>query len=197
MPSKSGTLLLSLISFATILTIFLHVQNVRASGCACASHCGCWVPFTLHSHDIFLSLLGNSLAVFTLPLLTTFFSCFQERILTTHLPDVQEGHFLGCAYARRIWHSTQLSSSYRSSLGFWELLHTTRFSRAGGTGLGLCICQSLVARMGGRIWLRSIVNEGTSFFFTMRLGIPSDGLDSNGVSRRFLDGRKGLHASSL
>ena len=43
---------------------------------------------------------------------------------------------------------------------------------AGGTGLGLSICQSLTTRMGGRIWVESEVDRGSSFLFTVRLGVP-------------------------
>lgn len=46
---------------------------------------------------------------------------------------------------------------------------TTR--RYGGTGLGLAISAHLVQMMGGRIWLESQEGQGSSFHFTLRLGL--------------------------
>ena len=37
----------------------------------------------------------------------------------------------------------------------------------GGTGLGLYICNELVGRMGGHIWLESKAGEGSTFLFEL------------------------------
>ena len=56
-------------------------------------------------------------------------------------------------------------------------MSTTR--KHGGTGLGLTICRRLVDLMGGRIWLESAPDAGTTFSFTVWLGVGS----ATGVGR--------------
>lgn len=54
---------------------------------------------------------------------------------------------------------------HRQIFGIFKRLHTQE--QFPGTGIGLAICQRIAERYGGKIWVDSQPNEGSTFYFTV------------------------------
>ena len=54
---------------------------------------------------------------------------------------------------------------YQKIFELFQRLHTRQHSQ--GTGMGLAICQQIIKGHGGKIWIESKLNQGSTFIFTL------------------------------
>ncbi len=78
-------------------------------------------------------------------------------------------------------HDSGVGIPYEQQEEIFEPFHQADSSatrRHGGAGLGLSIARQLVALMGGMLWVESDPGEGSTFYFTARLGLAPKAHDS-------------------
>jgi PAS domain S-box-containing protein len=72
------------------------------------------------------------------------------------------------------------SEYHRKIFGVFKRLHN---GKVPGTGIGLAICQRVVERYGGRIWVESQEGKGSTFYFTLPSAKPHGATMTTGMAR--------------
>ena len=103
-----------------------------------------------HFVQLFQNLIGNALKY------------RGERTPRIHVSAVNQNGVWRFAFADN---GIGIAPEYHEIIfGIFKRLHGRTIS---GTGIGLAICQRVVERYGGRIWVESQVNQGATFYFTL------------------------------
>jgi len=122
------------------------------------------IPKTLIGDDqriaqVITNLLGNAIK-FTnengIITLNTRFMSEEDGLCTLMISVSDSGIGISAEQQTRLFRSFQQAEN-----------STVR--KFGGTGLGLAICKRIVDMMGGKIWVESEPNKGSTFFFTIQL----------------------------
>jgi light-regulated signal transduction histidine kinase (bacteriophytochrome) len=86
--------------------------------------------------------------------------------------DSQPRVHVGAQAEGDLWHFTVKDNgigiapeNFERVFALFQRLHTRQ--KYPGTGIGLAICQKIVERHGGRIWIASELGQGTTFHFTV------------------------------
>ena len=104
-----------------------------------------------HLEQVFQNLVGNAIKY------------RREGSLDVRVAaQKQANHWLFCIEDNGIG----IAAEYREAIfGIFKRLHTNQ--EYSGTGMGLAICQRIVERCRGRIWVESEPGRGSKFFFTV------------------------------
>jgi signal transduction histidine kinase len=105
-----------------------------------------------HLSQIFQNLIGNAIK----------YRKEDDRLLVQLSARKAEGHWVFSIADNGIG----VPPAYKETIfGIFKRLHSN--SKYAGTGMGLAICQRIVERYRGRIWVESEPGQGSKFFFTI------------------------------
>ncbi len=105
----------------------------------------------VHLVQVFQNLLGNALKY------------RRAETPEVHVEAVQDGAYCVFSIADN---GIGIEAQYREQIfGIFKRLHTQ--DEYSGTGIGLAICQRIIRRAGGRIWVDSEPGRGSTFYFTL------------------------------
>ena len=105
-----------------------------------------------HLSQLFQNLIGNAIK----------YRKEGERLLIQLSARRAEGYWIFTIADNGIG----IPPAYKDTIfGIFKRLHSN--GRYPGTGMGLAICQRIVERYGGRIWVESEEGQGARFFFTI------------------------------
>lgn len=107
----------------------------------------------IHLQQLFQNLLGNALKY-----------CKDNEPPQIHVSTLQQDKFWRFSIKDN---GIGIAPEYQDQIfGIFKRLHD-KGSKYSGTGIGLAICQKIVERYGGRIWVESKLGQSTTFHFTV------------------------------
>jgi PAS domain S-box-containing protein len=134
------------------LTLFSLAESIR--------ECGATVTYdrlpelavaSSHLQQVFQNLIGNALKY------------RRDEAPRIHVSAVADGSDWRFSVQDN---GIGIDPQYKEKIfGIFKRLHRDR--KYSGTGIGLAICQRVVGRYGGRIWVESEPGRGSTFFFTV------------------------------
>jgi light-regulated signal transduction histidine kinase (bacteriophytochrome) len=105
----------------------------------------------IHLQQLFQNLIGNAIKYRR-----------DEPLCVIVAARKLDGHWLFSVRDNGIG----IRPEYKETIfGIFKRLHTN--DRYTGTGMGLAICQRIVERYNGRIWVESELGKGSTFYFTL------------------------------
>jgi PAS domain S-box-containing protein len=104
--------------------------------------------------------------------ITSLFQNLVSNAIKYHKPDVTPTIHIGVQQAGDNWqfsvadNGIGIDEKYGERIfKIFQRLHTR--DEYPGTGIGLAVCKRIVDRHGGKIWIKSTLGEGTTFYFTI------------------------------